>query len=98
MMDCKQVSRLLSQSLERPMSWRQRLGMRLHLVLCAACRQFERQLLLLRSALRKSVSLVENDERLRLSQHARQRIAEAVHAQGRSQAGGVQPDPNKTTR
>ena len=49
--DCKEVSRLLSsgQDLQLPASERARL--RLHLVICSACRNVEQQLAFLRRAI-----------------------------------------------
>ncbi len=77
-MDCKHASHLLSQSRERRLPWRQRLGLRLHLVFCRACAQFSRQLVLLQRAVRQVCVKIENDERLGLSKDARQRIQDAV--------------------
>lgn len=96
MMSCKQASRLLSQSQERRGSLRQRLALRLHLAFCAACRQFSRQLVFLRSAIRQLGRNIENDERLRMSQASHQRIAAAMKQHERPAVGDVQQDPNKT--
>jgi predicted anti-sigma-YlaC factor YlaD len=49
-LSCKEASRLLSQSLERKMSVGELARLRLHLTLCDACRNFERQLKQLRQA------------------------------------------------
>ena len=50
---CKEVSRLLSQAQERPMSRWQRLTVRWHLAVCSMCRAFDRQLTLMREAMRR---------------------------------------------
>ncbi len=50
MLSCKQATRLASQALDRPLSLRERLGLRAHLMICAGCAQFERQLGFLREA------------------------------------------------
>jgi predicted anti-sigma-YlaC factor YlaD len=49
-LSCKEASRLLSQSMDRKMSVGELARLRLHLTLCDACRNFERQLKQLRQA------------------------------------------------
>lgn len=78
MLDCKHASRLVSQSMDRRLSLRERLGLRLHLLLCDACSRFSTQMALLQQAVRQWRSRIENDTRLTLSTNARQRIAAAV--------------------
>jgi len=53
MLNCKQNSELLSQSLDRPVSLREKFAMRLHLMMCLGCRNFEKQLAFIRKAARK---------------------------------------------
>jgi hypothetical protein len=53
MISCKEATELVSRSLDSPLDWRQRLGLRLHLLVCSLCREFRRQLLFLREALRR---------------------------------------------
>jgi len=50
---CKDVSRLLSQAEERPMTAWERLRVTWHLAVCSMCRAFERQLALMREAIRR---------------------------------------------
>ena len=45
---CDEASKLLSDGMERPLSRPERIGLRLHLWICRACRRFRRQILLLR--------------------------------------------------
>jgi len=49
---CREVSALLSQAQERPLNWRERFAVHVHLPLCAACRNFRAQLAILRAAVR----------------------------------------------
>jgi len=79
MLDCKHASRLLSQLQERPLSLRERLGLKLHLWLCDACRNFSRQLGLLHAAVRKMAGWAEHDATVRLPDEARERIARQLH-------------------
>lgn len=52
-LSCKEVSRLLSDGLDADLPAPQRARLRLHLVLCEACREMEQQMHLFRRALRK---------------------------------------------
>jgi hypothetical protein len=83
MLNCKQASHLLSQSMEQRLSLRQRLGLRLHLMMCHACTQFSRQLGVLRAALAQLGRRIENDDSLALSSDARERIAQNMANQAR---------------
>jgi len=47
---CKEASRLISQAMDERLSFGQRVKLRLHLVLCDACRNFSGNLLLVRRA------------------------------------------------
>ena len=49
-LSCKEASRLLSQSMDRQLSLGEQARLRLHLALCDACRNFNRQLKQLRHA------------------------------------------------
>lgn len=53
MLNCKENSELVSQALDRPLGLRERLAMRLHLMMCRGCRNFEKQLAFLRKAARQ---------------------------------------------
>ncbi|MBY0339858.1 MAG: zf-HC2 domain-containing protein [Rhodocyclaceae bacterium] len=43
----------MSQQMEQPLIWYQRLGLRAHLLMCAGCRRAEKQFRFLRSAARQ---------------------------------------------
>jgi hypothetical protein len=50
---CKDASRLVSRQEDGPLTAWQRMTLRLHLSVCAACTRFERQIRFLRTAMRK---------------------------------------------
>ena len=52
-LNCKEVSRLLSQAQEDALPAPERARMRLHLVVCDACRHVEEQMGFLRKAMRR---------------------------------------------
>lgn len=56
MLSCKQATQLASEALDRPLSLRERLGLRAHLMICAGCARFERQLGFLREASKRLAS------------------------------------------
>ncbi len=62
MLTCKEVTHLISESLDRELPLHKRLGVRVHLSLCKFCRQYRRQILFLRRASRDYQSRAEKDE------------------------------------
>jgi len=50
---CRESSVLLSQKQDRKLTLLERLGLYLHLAACSGCRQLERQLALMRAAIRR---------------------------------------------
>jgi len=78
MLSCKQASRLVSQSLERKLSYRDRFALFLHLTVCDACTLFSRQIKLLRQAVQRIGRNVEQDANTVLSDEARKRIADKL--------------------
>ncbi|WP_295439049.1 zf-HC2 domain-containing protein [uncultured Thiodictyon sp.] len=52
MMNCRRATRLMSEELDRPLTWRERLALRLHTLMCGGCHQYREQMAFLRKALR----------------------------------------------
>ena len=50
---CKEVHRLISENMDRPLTWVERMRMRLHLLICRVCTNFQKQMSTLRRALRE---------------------------------------------
>ena len=79
MLTCKQTARLVSMSYDKRLSWRERLAVRLHLLVCDACRNFARQMRFLREVTRRFArEQPEIDQRVRLSPEALERITRAL--------------------
>jgi len=53
MLTCKDASALLSQAQDRPLGLRERLVLKLHLLLCHGCTNFGRQLKLIRATVQR---------------------------------------------
>jgi hypothetical protein len=75
--------RLMSESLERRLSIRERLGLRLHLFVCAWCARYLNQIKSLRFILRGQSSELPAELRHSLPNGARERIARAIQNRDR---------------
>ena len=51
MLTCKEVSRLVSQGLDRRLGFGERIALRVHLMICTGCTNFGRQVAFLRKAM-----------------------------------------------
>ena len=52
MMNCKDATQLMSERYERTLSLRERLSLKMHLMMCSGCTQFSRQMAHLRAITR----------------------------------------------
>ena len=78
MLDCKQSSQLISQSLDRRLTLRERFSLKLHLLMCKYCLQFSQHLQTLRVAMNAMVNSVENNNTIKMPSSAKSRITELV--------------------
>ena len=75
MFNCKEVSRMVSESMDRKLPVLQRTGIRIHLLMCKFCSRYRRQLLSLRETIRLHTDQLERDyPHTMLSPEARDRI------------------------
>ncbi len=77
MLSCRDVTRLLSESMDHSLPLGKRIGVRLHLLMCRFCARYERQLLLIRETARRLVATEEipgAQTGETLSEEARERI------------------------
>lgn len=82
MLTCKDASHLASHRQDRPLSFRERWGLRIHLWMCGNCRRFERQIGLMRRLLRQSDQRADAEVADQvLSDEARERIGRALAEQ-----------------
>jgi len=78
MLSCKEVSLLLSKACDQDLPWRQRLAVRLHLLYCRGCTQFEKHLQVLRAVARRFAQSDDQAGMATLSTTARNRIRAAL--------------------
>jgi len=75
MYSCKEVTQMVSESLDHKLPLVQRIGIRIHLMMCKFCSRYRKQLLILREAMRlQEKYLEETKPSLTLSPEARERI------------------------
>lgn len=81
MLNCQQTSQLVSQSLDRRLTWQERFALRMHLWMCKYCKRFQQQVIALRAALSRQVSKIESDTSIRLSDVAKTNITNLINRQ-----------------
>ena len=74
MLNCKQATAPVSQSLERKLSLGQRLGLKLHLFICHWCRNYARQLRFLHHIAPAIKAHIEGQQEEALPEQAKTRI------------------------
>ena len=75
---CREAIRLQSEALDRPLPLHSRLGLRLHLLVCAWCRRYGKQIRFLRRAAREHPEQLTTVSPNHLSPEARERIERAL--------------------
>jgi hypothetical protein len=81
MLVCRDVTRLISESMDTSLPIGKRIGVRIHLLMCKFCARYERQLLLIRETLRRLVAAEDQPEGpagVTLSEEARERIRKSL--------------------
>ena len=53
--NCKDVSYLISRSMDKKLPLRTRVGIKIHLMMCKLCSRYEKQLLILQAAFKKEI-------------------------------------------
>jgi Putative zinc-finger len=81
MLVCREAARLISESYQRPLRWREQVSLRMHLAICDACRNFQKQMKLLTEAARRFALQGEGFKQLQLADDARQQIRTLLMSQ-----------------
>lgn len=79
---CRDITALISRSMDTSLPFRERFSVKLHLCYCRACRHYTKQVKLLRDALRRAIDTAAETgppPLPGLSDEARRRIEESLH-------------------
>jgi hypothetical protein len=79
MLNCRDVTRLISQSMDAQLPWHRRLAVRVHLLYCVWCRRYASQLQFLRKAARELPPEALEVPPLRLSVGDKERMRARLH-------------------
>jgi hypothetical protein len=80
--DCRTATRLQSEALDHRLPFRQRFGLRVHLLLCKWCRRYGKQINFLRNAAHEHPDEMAEPVPQKLSGEARERIKRKLKAGG----------------
>ncbi len=81
MLSCKQSSQIISASLDRSLTKRERFALRLHLFICKYCNRFNQQLQTLRVAMTTMTESIENDTSIEMPVALKNSITKLVNEQ-----------------
>lgn len=79
MRSCKEISKLVSSSLDRPLPFREKIEVWMHLKMCRLCNAFGRDLLRLRTLARHRITEKENDPSIQMEPDAKIRVQSTVN-------------------
>ena len=79
---CEEADRLMSDSLDRRLTWVELVALKGHVACCRGCRRARRQLVILRQTMRKSLDIASAASDEVLSHEARDRIRQALKDTG----------------
>ena len=78
MLNCRQVTRLVSQAMDTKLSWRERLVVRIHLLYCVWCRRYAAHVQFLRRAAAKLAGATSDAGAAKLSEEAKEQIRQKL--------------------
>ena len=78
MKSCKDTSQLISESLDRPLSWRERISIRLHTLRCDMCSRYGKQLRFVKSTC-ADADPEQTTASAHLDEEARERIRDRLN-------------------
>jgi hypothetical protein len=76
---CPEIARLASASCDRPLTWRERMRMRLHYLICDWCRRYNGQLRALHDWAPQLAERAPQWKRRRMPEEVRLRLKERLH-------------------
>ena len=79
-LSCKEASQFISQSLDRPLTIRERFALKLHLLICKYCTRFSQQLQAIRVALKLTTSAIDNDDTIKMPSETKKRLMQSIES------------------
>ena len=80
---CEELLLTMSESLERNLTWREKIKMRLHFLICAYCSRYLKHLRIMRQTIRgRAVTCETESSTSALSDVARERLKRALEERG----------------
>ncbi|QDT00755.1 anti-sigma factor family protein [Adhaeretor mobilis] len=61
MLSCKEITKLVSESLDRELTWRQRVGLWMHIGMCGMCWRFRKDLIHIHEETRRQAKRIEDE-------------------------------------
>ena len=80
MLTCKETTQLISKSLDRQLTWRERFAVRVHLITCQYCKRFLKQLTVLRDAFSQITQSIETNDSIQLPAETKTRILHSIES------------------
>lgn len=80
MLNCRETTQLISKSLDRHLTWRERFAVNLHLIICKYCKRFSQQLVVMCAAFNHISKLIETDHNIQLPSATKTRITNAIES------------------
>ncbi len=78
MLTCKQATELASRNLDEPLTFKQRLGLKFHLMICSLCRAYERHIRFIKRASPQIDKHIESQTQHKLPETAKARIKQQL--------------------
>lgn len=78
---CREITRTISDSMDRKLSLKERIGLKLHIMSCVLCERYQTQMIALNKMLNKYSLLLDEEEMLggtRLKPEAKERIKKMI--------------------
>jgi predicted anti-sigma-YlaC factor YlaD len=79
MLNCRHVTRLVSQSMDAKLPWHQRVAVRIHLLYCVWCRRYVAQIRFLREAAKEMAVGATTNLAPKLSVEAKEQMRQRLH-------------------
>lgn len=88
MLTCRQASELVSQSLDRELTRRERWALRFHLLICVACARFNRQLASMQKVIDRWLADSEDSAHVQLPVQAKVRMSRRLESEASGSGSG----------